>query len=78
MTDEKISGTISPAKIVGFVVLTTTQRNDLVAPPNGVVIYNETTNQLERNTGTPEAPVWTAAVSGVTAAQARRIALIWR
>ena len=39
---------------------TTTTRNAIVTPANGLLIYNTTTNQLETNTGTTVAPVWTA------------------
>jgi hypothetical protein len=39
---------------------TTTTRNAIVTPANGLLIYNTTTNQLETNNGTTVAPVWTA------------------
>ena len=38
--------------------MTTTERNNIVNPAEGLVIYNITTKQLESNTGTPAAPVW--------------------
>lgn len=44
--------------------ITTTERNALVLPAKGTLIFNVTTNQLEVNTGTAGTPVWTAASGG--------------
>lgn len=46
----------------GFLLprLTTTERNAMVNPANGSLIYNSTTNSLNINTGTPGSPVWEA------------------
>ena len=44
--------------------LTTTQRDAIVTPAKGLVIFNTTTNALETNTGTPTVPVWSG--SGVS------------
>ncbi|GAB3697687.1 hypothetical protein GCM10027592_22060 [Spirosoma flavus] len=43
-----------------------TQRGQIVAPAKGLMIFNSTSNQVEVNTGTAGAPVWTpgGAVSG--------------
>lgn len=38
--------------------LTTVQRNAITLPATGLLIYNTTTNQLQVNTGTPAAPIW--------------------
>ncbi|PSK91262.1 beta strand repeat-containing protein [Taibaiella chishuiensis] len=43
--------------------MTTTQRNAITSPANGLMIYNTTTNQAQVNTGTPAAPVWTIATA---------------
>lgn len=40
--------------------LTTAQRDAIVNPSTALMIYNTTTNQLQVNTGTPAAPVWTS------------------
>ena len=50
----------------GFLMprLTDTQRNAIVAPAKGLLIFNITSNQLENNTGTPSAPIWTASNAG--------------
>lgn len=41
--------------------LTTVERDAIVLPATGLMIYNTTTNQLQINTGTPAAPIWTIA-----------------
>ncbi len=41
-------------------VLTTTQRNAIVTPAPGLLIFNSTTNQQEVNSGTTTTPVWGA------------------
>jgi hypothetical protein len=41
--------------------LTTAQRDAIVAPAEGLIIYNSTTKQLETNKGTSAAPVWSGA-----------------
>lgn len=38
--------------------MTTSERNSIVDPAEGLVIYNITTKQLESNTGSSAAPVW--------------------
>ena len=40
--------------------VTTAQRSQIQNPVKGLLIFNTTTNQIEVNTGTPAAPVWTA------------------
>lgn len=40
--------------------LTTAQRDAIVSPATALMIYNTTTNQLQVNTGTPAAPIWTS------------------
>ncbi|RLJ30744.1 hypothetical protein CLU97_0136 [Chryseobacterium sp. 7] len=45
--------------------MTTTERDALVAPPTGAVVYNTTTPGLEFNFGTPAAPNWKTAVTTV-------------
>ena len=40
--------------------LTTAQRDVINLPAKALMIYNTTANQLQVNTGTPAAPVWTA------------------
>jgi hypothetical protein len=40
--------------------LTTAQRDAIVNPATALMIYNTTTNQLQVNTGTPAAPIWTS------------------
>ncbi len=40
--------------------MTTTQRDDLVSPPTGALIFNTTLTQYQNNTGTPSAPFWSA------------------
>ena len=37
----------------------TSQRSQIVSPAKGLLIFNTTTNQIEVNTGTAAAPVWT-------------------
>ena len=48
--------------------MTTAQRNAIVNPAAGLVIYNTTTGSLEVNTGTMASPVWTASKAGSTPA----------
>ncbi len=43
--------------------LTTAQRNAMTLPATGLMIYNTTVNQLQVNTGTPAAPIWSIATS---------------
>jgi len=38
--------------------LTTTQMNDIVNPPNGLLIYNTTENRYYYNSGIPATPAW--------------------
>lgn len=40
--------------------MTTTQRNAISAPANGLIIYNTTTNCMEVNVGTTASPDWSA------------------
>ncbi|WP_461115400.1 tail fiber domain-containing protein [Spirosoma jeollabukense] len=40
--------------------VTTTQRGQIQNPVKGLLIFNTSTNQIEVNTGTPAAPIWTA------------------
>lgn len=47
-----------------FQSLTTTQKNNLTSPPNGMIVYDTTAGQLQLNTGTSGAPVWTATIIG--------------
>ncbi|WP_431608964.1 hypothetical protein [Chryseobacterium sp. 'Rf worker isolate 10'] len=47
--------------------MTTAQRNLLVAPPTGAVIYNTTTAGLEFNYGTPASPTWKSPVTAASA-----------
>ncbi|MEW4923067.1 hypothetical protein [Algibacter sp. 2305UL17-15] len=44
--------------------LTTTQRNGISTPANGLLIYNISTNSFEYNSGTPAVPSWSALNSG--------------
>jgi len=39
--------------------LTTLQRDAIVSPATGLMIYNTTSNDGQLNTGTPSAPIWT-------------------
>jgi hypothetical protein len=41
--------------------LTTAQRDAINLPAKALMIYNTTTNQLQVNTGTPAAPIWSVA-----------------
>lgn len=41
--------------------MTTSQRNLIVSPANGLIVFNTTTNQLEINTGSTTVPSWTSA-----------------
>jgi hypothetical protein len=41
--------------------LTTAQRDAITLPAKALMIYNTTTNQLQVNTGTPAAPIWSVA-----------------
>ena len=47
--------------------MTTAQRNALVLPPSGAVIYNTTTASLEFNYGTPASPTWKTPVTSTVA-----------
>jgi hypothetical protein len=40
--------------------LTTVQRNGILTPANGLLIFNTTINRFEYNSGTPALPVWSA------------------
>jgi hypothetical protein len=42
-----------------FPILTTTQKNALVNPPTGALVYDTTLGHLYINTGTPGSPTWT-------------------
>ena len=47
--------------------MTTTERNAIVTPAKGLIVFNSSTNALEVNTGTPAVPVWgTATVAAST------------
>ena len=52
----------------GFLLprMTTTQRNAIPLPAKGLQIFNNTTNQIEVNFGTPEQPDWNPTFSSVT------------
>ncbi|MCT4666090.1 MAG: hypothetical protein N4A45_12750 [Flavobacteriales bacterium] len=39
--------------------MTTAQRNTIITPASGLMLYNTTENCLQINTGTPQAPIWT-------------------
>ncbi|MBO9611833.1 MAG: tail fiber domain-containing protein [Dyadobacter sp.] len=54
-----------PANNKGLLLprLSTTERNAISLPATGLTIYNTTDNQLQVNTGTPAAPVWTLSTS---------------
>lgn len=45
----------------GFLLprMTTVQRDQILGPANGLMIYNTTGNHVEVNSGTPELPAWT-------------------
>lgn len=47
-----------------FQSLTTTQKSNLSSPPSGMLVYDTTAAQLQVNTGTPSAPVWTPTIVG--------------
>ncbi|MGO4912180.1 hypothetical protein [Leeuwenhoekiella sp. W20_SRS_FM14] len=38
--------------------ITTSQRNAILSPANGLLLYNTNLNSIEINTGTPTTPVW--------------------
>ncbi|MVM32298.1 hypothetical protein GO755_19785 [Spirosoma sp. HMF4905] len=40
-------------------IITTTQRGQIQNPATGLLIFNTSTNQIEVNTGTSAAPIWT-------------------
>ena len=46
--------------------MTTVQRNAIASPATGLMIYNTTANQMQVNTGTPAAPIWTVATVTTT------------
>jgi len=46
--------------------MTTTERNAIVSPAEGLIVYNKSTKLLEINTGTPAVPIWSAATSSVS------------
>jgi hypothetical protein len=48
--------------------MTTDQRNAITNPATGLVIFNITTNELQTNTGTDGAPIWTSSGIGATGA----------
>ncbi len=54
----EVTGGAGNNKGVLFPRLTTTQRDAIVSPATGLMIYNTTSNQLQVNTGTPAAPIW--------------------
>jgi hypothetical protein len=39
--------------------LTTTERNNIILPATGLMIFNTTLNDSQLNTGTPSTPIWT-------------------
>ncbi|MDQ0065537.1 hypothetical protein [Chryseobacterium lathyri] len=47
--------------------MTTAQRNAIVLPPSGAVIYNTTTSSLEFNYGIPASPTWKTPVTSTVA-----------
>lgn len=49
---------------IEFDNLTTTERNALVLPAKGTLIYNVTSNEFEANTGTAAAPIWSGLGGG--------------
>jgi hypothetical protein len=51
----------------GFVPprMTTSQRDVLISPPTGSIIFNTITNQLELNTGTATTPNWEKVVNSI-------------
>lgn len=49
----------SPYRGLLLPVVTTTQRGQIQNPATGLLVFNATTNQVEVNTGTAAAPVWT-------------------
>lgn len=44
--------------------LTTTERNAIATPANGLIIYNTTEDKFEYNSGTPAVPAWVQINSG--------------
>ncbi len=50
----------NPANPKGLLIpkLTTTERNLINSPANGLIIYNSTTNNIEYNSGTSGTPFW--------------------
>ncbi|WP_396147337.1 hypothetical protein [Flavobacterium sp.] len=44
--------------------LTAIQRNAIINPAKGLIIFNTTANELQTNTGTPSSPVWTSSGLG--------------
>ncbi|MBD2702740.1 tail fiber domain-containing protein [Spirosoma sp. BT702] len=51
-------------------VVSTTQRDQIQSPAKGLLIFNTSTNQIEVNTGSPTAPVWSAGGSANSGANA--------
>ncbi|MGG5210333.1 hypothetical protein ACQWU4_15525 [Chryseobacterium sp. MIQD13] len=47
--------------------MTTAQRDAMVLPPSGAVIYNTTTSSLEFNYGIPSSPTWKTPVTSTVA-----------
>lgn len=43
---------------------TDTTRDNIVLPAKGLMIFNTSANELQTNTGTPVAPIWTASGTG--------------
>ncbi|MFH6999351.1 hypothetical protein ACHRVZ_15580 [Flavobacterium sp. FlaQc-57] len=46
--------------------MTTTERDAIVSPAEGLIVYNKSTKLLEVNTGTPAVPIWSAANSSIS------------
>ncbi len=55
-----VSSTSSPFKGLLITRLTTAQRNAIVSPANGLLIYNTDCQNFNYNAGTPAAPNWVA------------------
>ncbi len=53
--------------------LTSLERNAIVSPANGLIIYNTDNTQLELNKGTTISPVWVSVVSNVVSNDSNNI-----
>ena len=49
----------------GFLLprMTTSNRNAIISPANGLIIYNTETNEIQVNKGTPAVPNWTSTIA---------------